>query len=230
MSKVAAQLPPGSISVAARNLRTGATFTYGSSGDQTEASVAKLDIIETLMLQHQASAEPLSDEESYQATVMIEESDNDAATDLYEDVGLVSGVEAANRTLGLKCTVPSAHWGLTVTCAEDQIRLLDQLESASSPLTPASRAYVLNLMQNVNATQQWGVPVVADPGTAFSVKDGWLNVEGDTDWVVNSEGIVRCNGQTLLITTLTQNNPTMASGMALDEQLARMAAAAVTAQ
>lgn len=229
MAKASAHLPAGSISVAALNLHTGAASAYGSKGDHVSASVVKVDIIETLMLEHQESGEPLSENESYNATVMIVTSDNDSATRLYHDVGGAHGVRAANQTLGLKCTEPDPeYWGLTATCAEDQVRLLYQLKNDSSPLLPPSRDYILKLMQNVTPTQRWGVPTVADPDTTFAVKNGWLDLEEGTDWVINSMGIVTYHGQTLLIATLSQHNESMASGVSLDQQLAKLAAESVT--
>lgn len=229
MARLVAHLPDGSISVAARNLQTGAEFRYGSHGDQTSASIFKVNILEAVMLKHQESGKPLSESESRDASVMIVTSDNDSATRLYQDVGGAAGIREANRILGLRCTEPNEHyWGLTLTCAEDQVQLLYQLESPSSPLTQASRDYILNLMQNVTPSQRWGVPVVADPDTTYAVKNGWLDLEHGRDWVINSIGIVTYRGQTLLIATLSQHNDTMASGVSLDEQLAKLAAESVT--
>jgi beta-lactamase class A len=229
IGRLVAHLPSGSISVAARNLQTGAAFRYGSNSGHTSASIFKVNILQAVMLKHQASGTPLSQGESSDASVMIVTSDNDSATRLYQDVGGAAGVKAANRTLGLTCTDPhGTHWGLTGTCAEDQVQLLLQLESASSPLDQSSRDFILNLMQNVTPTQRWGVPIVADPGTTFSVKNGWLDLEQGRDWVINSIGIVTYRGQTLLIATLSQNNHTMAAGVSLDEQLAKLAAESVT--
>lgn len=229
MSALAAGLPPGSVSVAARNLVTGATLIFGSSGGQPMASVAKVDILETLMLQEQTSGGGLTRNQDTDATAMIEDSDDGAADDLWSDIGGGSAVAAANSRLGVRCTVPGAgpEWGLGTTCAEGQIQLLSQLESRSSPLVPSSRAYALDLMQNVNQAQAWGVPVVADSDTAFAVKNGWLNLDGDRDWAVNSEGIVIYHGQTLLIAALTQNNDTVYSGVALVQRLAQQAAQSV---
>lgn len=229
MARLVAHLPSESISVAALNLQTGAAYSYGSKGDHTTASIFKVNILEALMLKHQASGQPLSQQQSNDANVMIVTSDNDSATRLYQDVGGAEGVRAANRTLGLQCTEPNAdYWGLTGTCAEDQIQLLYQLESASSPLTQASRDYILNLMRNVTPTQRWGVPSAADPGTTFSVKNGWLRLEDGRDWVVNSMGIVTHGGQTLLIATLSQHSHTMEAGVSLNEQLAKLAVQSVT--
>lgn len=229
MARLVAHLPPESISVAARNLQTGAAFSYGTNGDHTAASIFKVNIIEALMLKHQESGRPLSESQSRDASVMIITSDNESATRLYQDVGGADGVRAANRTLGLRCTEPNAHyWGLTGTCAEDQVQLLYQLESDASPLTQASRDYILNLMRNVTPSQQWGVPGVADPGTTFSVKNGWLDLENGRNWVINSIGVVTHKGQTLVIAVLSRHNHTMASGVSLGEELAKQAAQSVT--
>jgi len=228
MGKLVAHLPAGSISIAARNLQSGAGFTYGSTGHDTAASIFKVNILEAVMLKHQESGKPLSESETQNATQMIVTSDNDSATDLYQDVGGAGGIRAANRILDLRCTEPDPdYWGLTVTCAEDQVQLLYQLENPSSPLTPESRDFILHRMQNVTPSQRWGVPVVADPDTTFAVKNGWLDLEEGRDWVINSIAIVTYQGQTLLIATLSQHLHTMESGVSLDEQLAKLAAESV---
>lgn len=229
MAALASALPAGSVSVAARNLTTGATVSFGSSGGQTMASLAKVDILETLMLQQQSSGADLTDDEDSEATSMIEDSDDDAADDLWDDIGGGSALTAANRRLGVRCTVPGSegYWGLSTTCAQGQVQLLYQLQSRSSPLDLSSRAYILHLMENVTPSQAWGVPVVADTGSQFAVKNGWLNMNGNTDWAVNSDGIVIVQGQTLLIAALSQNNGTVYSGVALVQQLAHLAAQSV---
>lgn len=229
LAALAAALPPGSVSVAARDLATGATLDFGSSGGQTMASVAKVDILETLLLQRQTSGEDLTDDQDTDARAMIKGSDDGAADNLWRDIGGGPAIAAANSRLGVRCTVPGpgAEWGLGTTCAQGQVQLLAQLESRSSPLDPSRRAYMLNLMQNVDQSQAWGIPVVADSGTSFAVKNGWLNLDGDSDWAVNSVGIVTYHGQTVLIAALTQNNDTVYSGVALVQRLAQVAARSV---
>ena len=48
---------------------------------------------------------------------MIRESDNDAASDLWSQIGAEDGLAAANSTFGLTDTDPGAdgYWGLTTT-------------------------------------------------------------------------------------------------------------------
>jgi hypothetical protein len=84
------------------------------------------------------------------------------------------------------------------------------------------------MMEDVLPSQRWGVPAAADAGTTFAVKDGWLNLQGDTNWVINSDGIITYHGQTLLVSTLSMSNTTEDSGISLDEKLATLAAEAVT--
>lgn len=229
MAALSAGLPANSVSMAARNLTTGATLAFGASGGLTTASAAKVDILATLLLRQQASGATLTGDEDSEATSMIEESDDAAADALWTDIGGASAMAAANRRLGVGCTVPGQGpaWGLTTTCALGQIQLLYQLESTSSPLDESSRDYILNLMENVAPSEAWGIPVVADSGTRFAVKNGWLNVDGATDWAVTSDGIVTYQGQTLLISVLTQNEGRVYSGIDLIQRLAPLMARSV---
>jgi hypothetical protein len=64
---------------------------------------------------------------------MIEDSDNDAATSLWDEVGQAAGISAYNASAGLTSTTPSRcvecpgfpwpGWGLTTTTPADQIML-----------------------------------------------------------------------------------------------------------
>jgi len=123
---------------------------------------------------------------------------------------------------------PNDQWGLTITSAEQQRILLDNLISARSPLTRASRHYAMSLMQSVDSDQRWGVPVVADKGTTAAVKDGWLAVADDGDlWTVNSVGVVTVHGHTVLVAVMTQHEDSYSSGIARVETLAAATVAAV---
>jgi hypothetical protein len=103
------------------------------------------------------------------------------------------------------------------------------------PLDRHSRVFVLSLMHAVEADQRWGAGVLADPGTTFANKNGWLSVDdtngpGEDDdglWVVSSLGIVRHDGQQLLVSIFTKHNPDFESGVHLVQRLARLAAPAV---
>jgi len=89
---------------------------------------------------------------------MIHISDNDAATALWDRIGGSSGLTSANRKLGLRNTTAGSGgaWGTTTTSAADQIRILRSLTSSTSPLSAASREYVLGLMAGVTSSQAMG--------------------------------------------------------------------------
>jgi hypothetical protein len=235
--KLAAQLPAGGVSVAALNTRTGARYSFGAVSGMRTGSVYKLFVLETLLLQHQDSGTDLSDYEMSQATPMIEQSDNVAAYKLFEDLGRNDGLNAAAPRLGLHHTIPGqADPALTTTSAQDYLALLEDLVR-NGPLDSDSRSYALGLMRNVESDQRWGVGVVADPGTTFANKNGWLSVdnsngEGESDddlWLVNSVGIVTVHGQQVLLSVFTQHGQSFDGGVRLVESLVKTITPAVVA-
>ena len=217
----------GRLAVGVINLTTGARVVYNGGSSFHTASVVKADILATLLLQHQASGSALSGEEQALARRMIEFSDNNAATALWNDVGGVSGVARANVRLGLIQTTPNVYWGLTDTTAADQLILLSDLVSAHSPLSSASRSYELGLMRHVASYQAWGVTAAATPGTSSAVKNGWL--PDPYLWVINSIGVIHNSGQVLLVVVLSNEQPTEAGGIAQVEAAAVAAVHVATA-
>jgi hypothetical protein len=209
LTALSAGLGPTGVSVAVLNVTTGATFTFGATGGMVLGSAAKLDTLETLLLQHEDAKTVLSNNEVSLATAMIEQSDNNAADALWASIGSDPAVRTANVRLGIPGLVVGLKglWGLGTTTATDQVTLLRNLVRTDGPLDAASQAFALNLMTHVTAGQRWGVGSVADAGTTFANKNGWLANDGDNDrWLVNSDGIVTVRGQQLLMSVLTQHN------------------------
>lgn len=219
----------GNVAVAVADLSTGATAAYDGSTEFVTASIVKVDILATLLYQLQQDGESVtSSDDQYQAQTMIENSDNDAASDLYADVGGSQAIDEANQVFGLTQTTvgTDGYWGLTTTTAADQIQLLRTVFTAPSPLSPESQSYLQGLMSQVESDQQWGVPAAADPGTPFMVKNGWL--PNPTRWEINSIGEVVHDGQQLLIAVLSADNASEQAGISLVETVATTAAGAVT--
>jgi hypothetical protein len=218
----------GHFAVGVIDVSTGARAIFDGSRHFHTASIEKADILATLLLQHQRSGTPVTNQEAALAVPMIENSDDDAATDLYDAIGGVAGIVAANGQLGLTHTLmgPAGYWGLTRTTVADQLRLLTDLTGKNSPLSLASRDYELGLMENVEPSQRWGVSSAASPGTSYAIKDGWL--PDPSLWVINSIGILKHDGQRLLIAVLSNGQPTEAAGIALDSAAAADAARVIT--
>jgi hypothetical protein len=230
---------PGAISVAALDLTTGRRFSAGAASGMWTASAYKLFVLEALLLRRQGPGSTgLSSYEMDSATTMIENSDNVAGYSLWEDAGGNPGLASAAARLGMSATVPGvSDPTFTTTSGSDCLRLLRALVDRHGALNAASRGFVLQLMANVEPDQRWGVGVVADKGTTYYNKNGWLSVDstngpGEDDeglWAVTSLGIVRCSGDRLLMAVLTRHNPSFPDGVRLVEQLAKPLGRYVTA-
>jgi hypothetical protein len=218
----------GHVAIAVDDLANGQFVAYdGNDQDFVTASIVKVDILATLLYQLQQQNGQMSPDEQALATTMIENSNNDAASALYDDDGESSGIDTANKAFGLTETTvgTDGYWGLTTTTPDDQVRLLRQVFTSQTILTPASQAYIQGLMSQVEADQQWGVPSAADGGTSFFVKNGWL--PNPTLWEINSIGEITHQGQRMLIAVLSSDNETEDGGISLIEGVIGKAAGAV---
>jgi hypothetical protein len=219
----------GNVAVAVDDLSTGVASSYNGSKEFITASIVKVDILSTLLYQSQQAGQATSGEEQQLAAAMIENSDNDSASDLYYDVSGSAGIDSANSVFGLSETTAGTdgYWGLTTTTADDQLRLLRLVFTSDSALSSASRSYIQGLMGNVETDQQWGVSAAADAGTSYMLKNGWLP---DPDlWEINSIGEVTHNGERMLIAVLSDDNATEDSGISIVEAVAAKAADAIAA-
>jgi len=212
----------GTVLAAVYDLDTRQTWTVGQGPPQAEASVVKVDILEALLVQRGRNG--LTRREAALARLMIERSDNNAATDLWRAVGGARGVRSFNAAAGLARTSPSAcvvcagfpwpGWGLTTTTPADQISLLRQLAGPGPLLSDADRRYVLGLMEDVIPSQRWGITAGVSPQATVALKDGWLPLDGARkDWQVNSIGWVSGRGRDYLIAVFCTGNPTPQYGV-----------------
>jgi beta-lactamase class A len=214
--------------VAVDDLTTGQWGSCEGNQEFITASIVKADILATLLYQAQRDHGSLSAEQRSLATLMIEDSDNNAATSLWNDAGGEAGVDAANKDFGLRDTTAGygQKWGITTTSPNDQIRLLRLIFTTPSKLSAASQEYIQTLMRHVTSEQAWGVPATADAGTASAVKNGWL--PAPKLWAVNSIGYVTHNGHHLLIAVMSHYNYSYGGGIYLVEEIAGKAASAIT--
>jgi hypothetical protein len=223
----------GVVLAAVYDLRTGQTWRFGQGHPQDEASVVKLDVLETLLAERGRSGTELSAGDQTLAGQMIEDSDNDAATSLWDEVGGASGIRSFNVSAGLADTVPSAcvncpgfpwpGWGLTTTIPADQLTLLRTLVEPNSLLTNTERRYALSLMENVTPDQRWGVTGGVPAQATVALKNGWLPLNSaGNNWQINSVGWISGSGRDYLIAVLTTGNPTEQYGIDTINELAAM--------
>ena len=214
---------PGRQAVSVYDAVTQVSCYVNSSQHFSSASIVKTIILATLLRWHQQTGTPLSATEKKEATLMITQSDNDAATYLWDEVGmdrLQDFLDAAkmNETeLG-----QDGYWGLTQVTAHDELVLLELLDEPNPVLDSASRGYVLGLMSQVISAQRWGAPYGAPDDVTVHVKNGWL---ADPLWHVNSLGVFTGKDGTdknYLIAVLTDGNPTEQDGIDTIQHVAKV--------
>jgi beta-lactamase class A len=217
----------GTVTAAVYDVTTGQTWTFGSSRPQAEASVVKLNILEALYAQHDSG---LSESDTSLTREMMEDSDNDAATTLWDEAGGPSRIASFDTSAGLTDTEPSScvqcpdfpwpGWGLSTTTPTDQLALMRELIKPSTLLTSAERDSALQLMENVAPSQRWGVSGGVPAAATVALKDGWLPLNSaNTDWQINSVGWVSGSGRNYLMAVLTTGNPSEQYGIDTIDQL-----------
>ncbi|MGW0996907.1 serine hydrolase [Streptomyces sp. NPDC002520] len=211
---------------------------YGDDTPYDTASIVKVDILATALLQAQDSGHPLTARERTQAEAMIKHSDNAAANALWRKIGRAPGLDAANKRLGLADTQggPGPKWGLTRTTASDQIRLLRAVfdsgpttRAAAAPALDAdSRTYLRTQMSGIAPEQSWGVSAATD--SRWALKNGWLQRNTTDLWDVNSVGRITKGGHRYLVAVLSDGSKSMPEGVALVERATRAAVTSTTAR
>jgi hypothetical protein len=198
----------GNITIALYDGKTGNTYLYRPGVEEQTASIVKVDILEALLHQYQLSKAPLGEENSYLASLMIEDSDDDAATSLWNEVGGAAGISKYDDLVGLSATVPNSagYWGETMTTALDQVDLVKHLVVANTVLDDASRAYELDLMRHVIPLDSWGITVGPTPSSLVAVKNGWVPIVAG-NWQINTIGYVTGDGRSYVLAVLTNDNP-----------------------
>jgi hypothetical protein len=224
----------GQITAALYDKRTRKTWVFHPGVRQDTASIVKVEIMGAALWEAQ-QGRPVSAAKRALMPAMIENSDNNAATELLGAVGGPSAVQRFDRRAGLYQTTPSRKqyipgttlpgWGLTTTTAFDEVRLVSRFAYPNSVLTTASRQYGLNLMKHVESDQAWGVSggnYGLLPGAAVALKNGWLPHQlPNSDWQINSIGWISGNGRDYVLAVLTNHSPSKAYGIDTINTIAR---------
>ncbi|MEV4113005.1 serine hydrolase [Nonomuraea sp. NPDC049695] len=216
---------PGRAALAVYDRTTGTRYAFRERTPFMLASVMKVDILLAFLLTKRGE---LSDYERDLASRMIRDSDNDCAGELYMTIGGREGFARVLRRLGVEHTEPgpSLYWGTTLSRPSDQVKVLEHLTDPEGPLPATDRRYALKLMSSVQPSQAWGVSAA---GGEVALKNGWLPADAhDGLWTINSVGRLDVRGHELLIAVLSERSPTMETGIATVERLARLAVDALT--
>jgi beta-lactamase class A len=182
------------------------------------ASTIKATIISALLFK-EGGPSHLTKAQRSLAWLMITQSNNDAATDLWNDVGMTDMQRFLDRA-HMTHTELNEAWGLTEETPQDELTLLQLIANAGKVLSTASRRYVLWLMDNVIASERWGVPFDAPSSLTVAVKNGWLPYPTGDDWHINSLGVFRGHRVLYEIAMLTSGNSSEGYGIGTIEAAA----------
>jgi hypothetical protein len=183
---------------------TGVYCLYNGSQHFDSASIVKAIILAALMRWHQETKTPLSSWEQGEATLMITQSDNDAATALWNELGMSNLQHFLNLAkMGETQLGQDGLWGLTQVTAHDEMLLLELLTAPNPVLDAHSRSYELGLMAQVVSWEAWGVKAGTPSGVTWHVKNGWL--PDATGWHINSIGAFTGHGKDYMMAVLSVN-------------------------
>lgn len=194
--------------------------TYSSSNVPNHkfhmASTVKVSILAGLLVKQDGV---LSSHQRSLAKQMIEASDNNSTSELFDDLGGQEGLQSTFNQFGMNDSTANSSWGLSMTTPRDQIKMLNNIFYKSSLLSANSRQYINSLMSNVESDQIWGVSASSNN---FALKNGWLEY-GNEKWILNSIGYVKNdNGTSYTIAMYSDKNQSMQTGEEVLNQLARV--------
>lgn len=183
--------PDSSVGLAVSDAREDLSCAYHAGEHFISASVIKATIISALLLKKGGPAK-LTKSQHALAWQMITQSSDNAASALWDEVGIASMQRFLTKAGMTHTRLNDAAWGLSLLTARDEMTLLHVLTKPGAVLSTKSRGYVLWLMSKVVPSQRWGVPAGAPSDVTVHVKNGWLPYPNlsltATDWHVNSIG------------------------------------------
>jgi hypothetical protein len=199
---------------------TGRSWYYNRGGTYLEASLVKVPILLTLLRQATEDGRELTLEEEYLSVMMIEYSDNDATTELYQSVGGAPELARTYELLGITDTSATEIWGANDTRVEDQLKIARALLEGVDWISGDMHSYAVELMENVEDSQRWGISAgLAESGAEIALKNGWLQ-DDELAWNVGSAGFVRAGGSEYAVVVLTSGSASMEDGVSAVEEVA----------
>ncbi|MEU3984128.1 serine hydrolase [Streptomyces sp. NPDC026672] len=219
----------GTVAVGVYDRTTNTTCTLRATSAYDSASVVKVTVLAALLWDAKKHNRYLTDRETSLTKAMITQSDNNATSTLWKQLGLTK-IKGFLGAAGMSQTKPGAngYWGLTQITVTDEQKLLKLVTARNGVLSDNSRAYILKLMGQVVSSQRWGTPYGAPSGVAWHVKNGWLQ-RSTHGWRVHSVGTFTGRGHDYTITVLTHDNSTMNYGITTIQGVAKAVHKDITA-
>jgi beta-lactamase class A len=186
------------------------------------ASSVKVPIMLAFLTQlEQQHREPNAEELSL-LTTMIENSDNNSAQTLFDEIGGAPALDNFMRLINIaNFSAFQDAWGYSTVSPLAMVRLLALLDNGTI-LTAEDRNLALNLMENIESDERVGVGNAAPSGATVAMKDGWV-LAPDELWVMNTSGIVTRGHETYIISVYTQENTSLEEGWQIADMVCSLA-------
>ncbi|KPV45162.1 hypothetical protein AN477_03675 [Alicyclobacillus ferrooxydans] len=209
--------------MAVYDANNGQTYLFNPNLRFDTASIVKATIMANLLHQSEIHHTLLTAEEKSLMPPMIEYSNNNDASALWNLSGGATGIGQFLRVAGMDQTTPGAYgyWGLTQTSALDQVKLIRDYAYPNPLLDAQERNYGLYLMEHVVNYEDWGVSGGVPDTATVALKNGWLPIESQ-GWEINSIGYIVGDGRNYVVAVLTRNNPSEAYGIATIQGISRI--------
>ncbi len=189
-------------------------YTYNSSTQFIVASSMKVPIMLTFLDMVEQQGRNPDDDEMTLLTTMIENSNNDSASILFNDVGGANGIASYMQKIGVTGLSPDDDsWGYSLITPQAMVDMLTLLYQGKV-LNSTHRTLALNLMENIELDQQAGMGDTAPNGAVVAMKDGWVTGP-DNYWAMNSSGIVTSGNETYILAVYTQEQSSLDDGKAI---------------
>jgi hypothetical protein len=197
------------------------------------ASVAKLYILTAYLNLVASENRDLTPDEHDILADMIEASDNDSATTLWDRIGKTEGLQhylASRQLPPIEPATDDDSWGDMRADATSVGALLTGLYEGRL-LGPELTAEALHLLSHVIDSQSWGVGVAAqsddqtppnDAPPQVYLKNGWY--PEDNGWVVNTAGVIAHGAEHYVVVVLSDGQPSFRAGVELVETAAAFVA------
>jgi hypothetical protein len=145
---------------------------------------------------------------------MVRESDNDAASAIYGQVG-DAGLLEVGRRAGMTRLRPAGAWSETWITAADQARFFKRVRRLTPP---RHRRYALRLLSSIVPYQRWGVPRAVPKGFHVYFKGGWRPEAAGR--LVHQAALVERGKLRVSIAVLTTGDPGHSYGAQTIERIA----------
>ena len=203
------QQQPGTFGVIVRDRTTGTIWRAGNTKATTwTASTIKLALATDLLERHRAGRLTLDATDRANLDKALLNSDNDAATALwnrYDGPGMLERFRSRFGMTSLAVVQGYDTFWRNLRCSAEDLQAL--MSYVLEKLPADDRAYLVNTLRKVASNQHWGVWAA---GTALKPgnKDGWAEkpVNGKTVWVTHTVGFAG-DGERYVVTAMYELPP-----------------------